>query len=53
MGLSKEAARGSLRLSLGRYNTEADVDFALEAIMRVVARLRALSPHYSAAGVHA
>ncbi len=53
MGLSKEAARGSLRLSFGRYNSEADVDTALEAIARVVARLRALSPNYSAAGVHA
>jgi cysteine desulfurase len=53
MGLSKEAARSSLRLSLGRYNTEADVDAALEAMVRVVDRLRALSPHYSAAGVHA
>lgn len=53
MGLAKEAARGSLRLSLGRYNTEADVDVALEAITRVVQRLRALSPHYAAAGVHA
>jgi len=50
MGLSKEAARSSLRLSLGRYNTEADVDVALEAIVRVVARLRALSPSYAAAG---
>lgn len=50
IGLSKEAARGSLRLSLGRYNTEADIDAALEAIPRVVKRLRALSPNYSAAG---
>jgi len=53
IGLSKEAARGSLRLSLGRYNTDADVDAALEAIPRVVERLRSLSPNYSAAGVHA
>jgi cysteine desulfurase len=53
MGIAKEAARSSLRLSLGRYNTEADVDVALEAIVRVVERLRALSPNYSAAGVHA
>jgi len=53
MGLSREAARSSLRLSLGRYNTGVDVDVALEAIVRVVARLRALSPHYAAASVHA
>jgi cysteine desulfurase len=53
MGLSREAARSSLRLSLGRYNTKADVDTALEAIARVVERLRALSPDYSGAGAHA
>jgi cysteine desulfurase len=53
MGLSKEAARGSLRLSLGRYNSEADVEEALAAIIRVAERLRALSPHYSAARAHA
>lgn len=50
MGLSKAAGRSSLRLSLGRYNTDADIDAALEAIPRVVERLRALSPSYSAAG---
>lgn len=50
IGLSKDAARGSVRLSLGRYNTDADIDAALEAIPRVVERLRALSPSYSAAG---
>lgn len=49
MGLSCDDARSSIRLSLGRYNTEADIDYALEAIPRVVERLRALSPHYSTA----
>jgi cysteine desulfurase len=53
MGLSKVEARGSLRLSLGRYNTEGDVDIALDAIAQVVARLRALSPQYAAAGSRA
>jgi cysteine desulfurase len=50
MGLSKDRARSSLRLSLGRYNTEDDIDAALDAIRRVVARLRAISPRYVAAG---
>ena len=36
VGLSREAAQGSLRLSLGRPTTEADVDLAVEAIVRVV-----------------
>ena len=50
IGLSCDEARSSIRLSLGRYNTEADVDAALDAIPRVVARLRALSPRYARAG---
>ena len=49
LGLSCDQARSSIRLSLGRYNTEADVDVALEVISRVVARLRAISPRYSVA----
>ncbi|HUI40662.1 MAG TPA: cysteine desulfurase NifS [Terriglobia bacterium] len=50
IGLSPDEARGSIRLSLGRYNTEADVEAALEAIPSVVKRLRALSPRYAHAG---
>jgi cysteine desulfurase len=50
LGLSSDDARSSIRLSLGRYNTEADVDAALEVIPRVVERLRAISPRYSVAG---
>src|SRR5690606_5403485 len=41
MGLSRELARGSLRLTLGKDNTEAEVDTAVELIARTVARLRA------------
>lgn len=40
MGLAPEWAVGALRLSLGRYNTEEDVDTVLEVLPRVVARLR-------------
>jgi cysteine desulfurase len=43
MGLSPARARGSLRFSLGRYNTESDVDYLLEHLQKVVARMRALS----------
>ena len=50
LGLSCDEARSSIRLSLGRYNTESDVDYALEAVTRVVRRLRALSPRYASAG---
>lgn len=44
MGLSAARARSSVRLSLGIYNTEADVDYALEHLPRIVARLRDLAP---------
>jgi cysteine desulfurase len=50
LGLSSDDARSSIRLSLGRYNAEADVDVALEVIPRAVGRLRAISPRYAVAG---
>ncbi len=47
MGVSPERARGSLRFSLGKQNTEEDVEFALSLIPQTVARLRELSPIYN------
>jgi cysteine desulfurase len=44
MGVSRSRARGSLRLSLGRYTTDADVDLVLELLPRIVAKLRSLAP---------
>jgi cysteine desulfurase len=35
--------RASLRFGLGRFNTETEVDFAIEAVSGAVARLRKLS----------
>jgi cysteine desulfurase len=40
IGVSRELARGSLRFSLGRASTDADVDAVLEALPDVVARAR-------------
>ncbi len=40
MGFPPEWAIGALRLSLGRYNTEEDVEAVLEVLPRVVAKLR-------------
>lgn len=40
MGLSPERARSCIRFSLGIYNTEADVDHALEHLPRIIERLR-------------
>lgn len=46
MGITHEIAHGSLRLSLGRENTEEDVDYCLEVLPEIVARLRSMSPLY-------
>src|SRR5882724_5422961 len=46
MGLRPDQARASLRFSLGKQNTEEDVEFALSLIPAMVARLRELSPVY-------
>jgi cysteine desulfurase len=44
MGIPFTYAHGSLRFSLGRYNTEEDVDTILREMPPIVARLRELSP---------
>ncbi|MDD1694019.1 MAG: cysteine desulfurase NifS [Methanoregula sp.] len=45
-GLPVEISHGSLRLTLGDVNTDADVDFVLEVLPKVVSRLREMSPLY-------
>jgi cysteine desulfurase len=45
-GLLHEEAHGSLQLTTGRFNTDDDIDIVLEAVPRVVTRLRELSPIY-------
>ena len=45
-GLPVEISHGSLRLTLGTINTESDVDFVLEVLPGVVAKLREMSPLY-------
>jgi cysteine desulfurase len=46
MGLRPDQARGSIRFSLGKQTTEADIAFALSLIPSTVSRLRDLSPTY-------
>jgi cysteine desulfurase len=46
IGLPAEEARASIRFSLGRHTTPADIAFALEAVPAAVAQLRQLSPAY-------
>jgi cysteine desulfurase len=45
-GLRHEEAHGSLLITLGRSNTEEDVDYMIGCISEVVSRLRKLSPLY-------
>jgi cysteine desulfurase len=44
MGVPFTAVHGSVRFSLSRYNTEAEVDYVLEHVPRIVRKLRDLSP---------
>jgi cysteine desulfurase len=44
IGLPHETAHGSLRLTLGDLTTDADVDYVLEVLPKVVERLRSISP---------
>ncbi|AFQ42979.1 cysteine desulfurase NifS [Desulfosporosinus meridiei] len=46
MGLIHEIAHGSLRFSLGRQNTEEEIDYVLEQLPKIVERLRMMSPLY-------
>ncbi len=42
-GLPVELAHGSVRFSFGRYNTEEDVEYVLEKLPPVIARIRQMS----------
>jgi cysteine desulfurase len=44
LGRNDELARGAIRFSFGKDNTEADVDYVLEVLPRVVEKLRHVSP---------
>ena len=50
LGLSSDAARGHLRLTLGHSTTEADVDFVLAHLPGIVSRLRSLTTQPAYAG---
>lgn len=44
MNVNPMRARGSVRFSLGLYNTESDVDYLLQHLPTIIARLRSISP---------
>ena len=44
LGLNDEMAHSSLRLSIGRFTTEEDIDYAIGKLRGAVEKLRELSP---------
>ena len=49
LGVPFTAVHGSIRFSLSRYNTDADIDHIVEVFPRVVENLRKLSPYWDQA----
>ncbi len=45
MGSSDELALASVRFGLGRFNTEAEVDYVIDKVASVVTRLREMAPN--------
>ena len=48
LGMPHEVAHGSLRLSIGEYNTEAEIDHIIKWVPKIIARLRDMSPVWEA-----
>jgi cysteine desulfurase len=46
MGVPHEIAHGSLRLTLGRENTDEDVDYVMQVLPGIIEKLRLMSPLY-------
>lgn len=46
VGADKELAHTAIRISLSRYNTQAEIDYTYEAFKKAVERLRAISSSY-------
>ncbi len=44
IGLPHEIAHGSLRISIGKYNTKEEIDYVIENLVEIVDRLREMSP---------
>ena len=47
IGLTHEWAHGSLRLTVGDFTTDEDIDYILEKLPQIIERLRMLSPLYN------
>jgi cysteine desulfurase len=49
LGVGDELAHSSLRFGVGRFTTEAEIDYTADAVVRSVTRLREMSPLYEMA----
>jgi len=49
LGVGEELAHSSIRFSVGRFNTEEEIDYAIERVVATVKKLRAMSPLYEMA----
>jgi cysteine desulfurase len=47
MGVARDVAHGSVRMTLGHQNTEDDVDMVLDVLPSIIERLRVMSPLYA------
>lgn len=46
VGLPHEIAHGSLRISIGKYNTKEEIDYLADSLKEIVQKLRDMSPLY-------
>jgi cysteine desulfurase len=49
LGVEDEMAHSSIRFGIGRFNSEAEVDYVADRVVETVSRLRELSPEYKTA----
>lgn len=49
LGVGDELAHSSIRFSLGRFNTAAEIDFTIDLVVKTVRKLREMSPLYELA----
>lgn len=46
IGLPHEIAHGSIRISIGKYNTKEEIDYLIDNLVEIIQRLRNMSPLY-------